>query len=67
MFLYILMIFIWTIILCFFAYLYYKDYKNKMFGKIVYNKKYKRIVRYYYKNDKYVPEYILKGEKIEDF
>lgn len=43
------------------------DYNKKTHGFYVYSKKYKRSQRFIYRNGKFVPEYILNGEKMEDW
>lgn len=43
------------------------DYNKKTYGFMVYSKKYKRSQRFIYRNGKFIPEYILKGEKMEDW
>lgn len=49
---------------CIFCFIVYKDldqiYKSK--PRIVFNEKYQRFVRYFYKNGKWVPEYYRNNE-----
>lgn len=43
------------------------DYHKKTYGFIVYSKKYKRSQRFIYRNGEFRPEYILNGEKMQDW
>lgn len=43
------------------------DYYKKTKGFVVYSKKYKRSQRFIYRNGKFIPDYILNGEKMEDW
>lgn len=43
------------------------DYNKKTKGFFVYSKKYKRSQRFIYRNGKFIPDYILNGEKMEDW
>ena len=43
------------------------DYYKKTNGFEVYSKKYKRSQRFIYRNGEFRPEYILNGEKMEDW
>lgn len=43
------------------------DYNKKTYCFEVYSKKYKRSQRFIYRNGKYRQEYILNGEKMEDW
>lgn len=43
------------------------EYNKKTYGFVVYSKKYKRSQRFIYRNGKFIPDYILKGEKMEDW
>lgn len=43
------------------------DYNKKTHGFMVYSKKYKKSRRFIYRNGKFIPDYILKGEKMEDW
>lgn len=43
------------------------EYNKKTYGFMVYSKKYKRSQRFIYKNGKFIPDYILNGEKMEDW
>lgn len=43
------------------------DYHKKTYGFLVYSKKYKRSQRFIYRNGEFRPEYILNGEKMEDW
>lgn len=43
------------------------DFHIKTYGFVVYSKKYKRSQRFIYRNGQFRPEYILNGEKMEDW
>ena len=45
----------------------FDDYNKKTHGFMVYSKKYKRSQRFIYRNGEFRPEYILNGEKMEDW
>jgi hypothetical protein len=51
-----------------FCFIVYKDldriYKSK--PRIIFNEKYQRFVRYFYKNEKWVPEYYRNNEDPKD-
>lgn len=43
------------------------EYNKKTYGFMVYSKKYKRSQRFIYRNGEFRPDYILNGEKMEDW
>lgn len=65
LFLCIPILFCWLIVLIAIYVMY--DYHKKTYGFVVYSKKYKRSQRFIYRNGEFRPEYILNGEKFEDW
>ena len=60
-----LVIFCWSMVIIALYAMY--DYNKKTYGFVVYSKKYKRSQRFIYKNGEFRPEYILNGEKMQDW
>lgn len=65
LFLYVSLLFFWLIMFISLYIMY--DYHKKINVFFVYSKKYKRSQRFIYRNGKFIPDYILNGEKMEDW
>lgn len=64
----LLLVICYVFCVCLFCFIVYKDldrlYKSK--PRIIFNKKYQRFVRYFFKNGKWVPEFYRNNEDSKD-